>query len=417
MYRYDWIEQLKLRGGQGAMPTQLSRVSPVVWALGLTSFLTDISSEMVNSILPVYLVLHLRLSPLQYGAIDGIYNGLSVAIASICAGVLADRLVRWKEVAAAGYGLSAVCKLLLVGVAGAWTWIAVIVGLDRLGKGIRTAPRDALLSLHTPAGALGTAFGVHRAMDSAGALLGPLVAVALLAQLPGDFTPLWLVSFIVAVLGVAALLLFVPKNAPSHPAPAESQPLEAARLPPHFVGLVVGATVLATVTISDGFVYLLLREKTGTDASLLPLFFVVTAASYMLFSIPVGMLADRLGRARVFIAGYVVLVILYLLLWSVSTIDPVMQAACLLLLGLYYAATEGVLMAAASGALQRQRRATGLAILATGIGFGRLVSSLAFGWLSQMYGASTSVVLFAAALPLVATVCGVWFHARRKVYA
>jgi predicted MFS family arabinose efflux permease len=239
----------------------------------------------------------------------------------------------------------------------------------------------------------------------------------LLAQLPGDFTSLWLVSFIVAVLGVAALWLLVPKTVPAHHAPAELEPVRAARLPPHFGGLVLGATVLAAVTVSDGFVYLLLREKTGTDASLLPLFFVVTATSYMLFSIPVGMLADRFGRARTFLAGYIVLGILYLLLWSTATIGPVIQVGCLLLLGLYYAATEGVLMAAASGALQRHRRATGLAILATGIGCGRLVSSLMFGWLSQMYGASTSVALYAAALPVVVAVCAVWFHARRTIYA
>lgn len=406
MYRYDWIERLKLRDLPASSATRVGQLSPVVWALGLTSFLTDISSELVSSILPVYLALHLRLSPLQYGAIDGVYNGLSVALVSILAGVTADRWRRQKEVAAGGYALSAVCKLLLLAGGAAWGWIAAVLAFDRLGKGIRTAPRDALLSLNTHGHALGTAFGVHRAMDSAGALIGPLVAFLLLAQLPGDFDALWIVSFVVAFLGVSALWLFVP-SAAAEAAPSASTRVGQARvqgaplLSGRFTALALCAMVLALVTVSDGFVYLMLQQKSGTNPAFVPLFFVATAAAYMLFALPAGLAADHFGRRRVFIAGYAVLALLYVILLTSSEVSIALQIGCLLLLGLYYAGTEGILMAAASAVVPSARRTTGLAMIATCIGIGKLASSVLFGLAWQTYGAKTSLALFAGALPIV----------------
>src|SRR5262245_33924238 len=148
MYRLEWIERRKLEAPAPTFADQAAKVSPVVWKLGWTSFLTDISSEMVNSALPIYLVLHLHLSPLQYGAIDGVYNGLAVVLVSLIGGLIADRSRRHKEVALMGYGLSAVCKLLLLTAGGVWGWLIAVTGLDRIGKGIRGAPRDALISLN-----------------------------------------------------------------------------------------------------------------------------------------------------------------------------------------------------------------------------------------------------------------------------
>src|SRR5499426_2951371 len=202
MYPLDWVPRRKL-GTIGQPETaQLRRVSPVVWALGLTSLLTDISSEIVNSVLPVYLVLHLHLSPLQYGTIDGVYNGLAVVLVSLAAGLMADRSKRHKEVALTGYGFSAVCKLLLLAAGGVWGWLIIITGLDRIGKGIRTAPRDAMISLNTPPHLMASAFAVHRALDAGGAFLGPIFAFVLLARLPGAFDVLWVTSFFFALLGV-----------------------------------------------------------------------------------------------------------------------------------------------------------------------------------------------------------------------
>jgi MFS family permease len=406
MYRLEWIERRKLRSTALPAADQVASVSSVVWKLGLTSFLTDISSEMVNSVLPVYLVLHLHLSPLQYGAIDGVYNGLAVVIVSLAAGLMADRSKRHKEVALTGYGLSAVCKLLLLAAGGMWGWLIAIMGLDRVGKGIRSAPRDALISLNTPSHLMASAFAVHRALDAGGALLGPIIAFALLAQLPGAFDVLWVASFLFAILGVASLWLYVPKpEASLFPGSRaiSRRLLSSLLVSPRFVALAVCGLFLSVGTVNDGFIYLILLEKGGANSGFLPLFYVATAASYTLFSIPAGLCADRFGRGPIFLSGYAILGVIYFLLLSLPAIGPVMQAGCLLLLGLYYAGTEGVLMAMAGAAIPPALRTSGLAVLVTAIALGKMGSSLLFGWIWDAYGVwyaiLTFVAILAAALP------------------
>jgi MFS family permease len=413
MYRLEWIERRKLEAPEPTFAKQAAKVSPVVWKLGLTSFLTDISSEMVNSVLPVYLVIHLHLSPLQYGAIDGVYNGLAVILVSLAAGLTADRSKRHKEVALTGYGFSAVCKLLLLAAGGVWGWLIVITGLDRIGKGIRTAPRDALISLNTPPHLMASAFAVHRALDAGGALLGPIVAFVLLAQMPGAFDVLWVTSFLFAILGVAALWLYVPRpNESLFPRPFSDERKVSRRwlsvlfASPRFVALAVCGLLLSVGTAADGFIYLVLQQKGGTNSGFLPLFYVATAASYALFSIPAGLCADRFGRGSIFLGGYAVLGVVYLLLLFMPTIGLPAQVGCLLLLGLYYAGTEGVLMAMASAAVPPEARASGLAVLATAIAMGKMGSSLLFGWMWDAYGVRSTIVMFVAILMAATLVAG-----------
>jgi len=401
----EWIERRKLEAPAPTFADQAAKVSPIVWKLGWTSFLTDISSEMVNSALPVYLVIHLHLSPLQYGTIDGVYNGLAVVLVSLAAGLTADRSKRHKEVALAGYGFSAICKLLLLAAGGVWGWLIVITGLDRIGKGIRTAPRDAMISLNTPPHLMASAFAVHRALDAGGALLGPLTAFILLAQLPGAFDVLWVTSFLFAFLGVAVLWLYVPRPKDGlFPQPflderrISRRSLSVLFASPHFVALVGCGLLLSVGTANDGFIYLVLLEKGGANSGFLPLFYVATAASYALFSIPAGLCADRFGRGAIFLGGYAVMGIIYLLLLFMPAVGLPAQAGCLLLLGLYYAGTEGVLMAMASASVPAQMRASGLAILATAIALGKAGSSLLFGWIWNAYGAPSAIVTFGAIL-------------------
>ncbi|WP_224756310.1 MFS transporter, partial [Streptomyces sp. col6] len=184
-------------------------VAPTVLALGAVSLITDVSSEMVTAVLPLYLVAGLGLSPLGFGLLDGIYNGFS-ALVRLVGGHLADRGGgRHKWVAGAGYALSAACKPLLL-VAQTLTPIGLILAADRTGKGLRTAPRDALISLSSTPENRGRAFGVHRALDTAGALLGPLVAFLILRATVDGYDAVFTVSFCVAVVGVLVLVLFVP---------------------------------------------------------------------------------------------------------------------------------------------------------------------------------------------------------------
>ena len=401
MYRLEWIEQLRLSRSPAANSREQPRISSVVWFLGWTSLLTDISSEMVNSVLPVYLVLHLHWSPLQFGVVDGIYNGLAIALLSLWAGYLADGAQRQKVVALAGYSLSCVCKLLLLAAGAAWSWILIIIGLDRLGKGIRSAPRDALISLNAEPSALATAFSLHRAMDACGALLGPIIAFVLLARIPGAFDAIWVTSFTFAVLGVAVLWLFVPKSAESRFSMNALITPDASWRPwrnRRFLALAGSGSLLAAVTISDGFFYLILQERSAASAGFFPLFYVLTAASYMLLSIPAGRMADRTSRGAVFLSGYVILILLYTLVLSVERINAVMLVGCLVLHGLYYAATEGVLMALASAVIPAHQRTSGIAVVATAIGLAKLLSSVVFGALWQATGVRDAVIFFIIAL-------------------
>jgi MFS family permease len=376
------------------------RVGRTVVLLGLTSMFTDISSEMVAAILPLYLLFGLGLSPLQFGVVDGLYQGVA-ALVRVASGVIGDRWHRHKAVAAAGYALSAVTRLAMPLVGGAWTALGALVMADRTGKGIRTAPRDAMISLSAPPEELATAFGVHRALDTAGAMLGPLVAFGILALAPRGYDAVFVASFCFALIGLAILWLLVddPGRRPAverSPAPSLAG---AARLlaAPGFRRLAIAGAVLSLATVTDAFVYLTLQHQLDFEVTLLPLLYIGTALVYMLAAVPVGRLADRVGRTRVFLGGYVVLLGLYVVLLAPGA-GAAQLAACLLLLGVYYAATEGVLMALASTHLPDTMRGTGLSVVVTGTSLGKLASAIAFGALWATAGTSTAVAVFGVAL-------------------
>lgn len=279
-------------------------VSANVLFLGLTSFFTDISSEMVATVLPLYLIFTLQLSPFQFGLIDGLYQGAAVLV-RLAGGVLADRWRRYKAVAMAGYGLSALCRVGLLLAGASLGAIAAVVLVDRTGKGIRTAPRDALIALSSPPEQLATAFGVHRALDTAGAMIGPLLAFLLLSLAPGAFDAIFVVSFCLALVGLGTLALFVenrePAGEPAGQAGAPAASLSAALgllRRPRFAALTAVGALLGLATLSDGFIYLQLQRRLDLQLGLFPLLYVCSAFIYMLLAIPAGRLADRAGRAR-----------------------------------------------------------------------------------------------------------------------
>ena len=383
-----------------------------VFFLGLTSLLTDISSEMVTATLPLYLLLTLRLAPLQFGLIDGINQGASVLV-RIASGLIADRWRRAKEVATAGYAFSAICRIGLLLVGRSWLGLSGVVLLDRIGKGIRTAPRDAMIAASVPSEKLGTAFGIHRAMDTAGAMLGPLVAAGLLFLAPGSYDVVFVVSFCIAIVGVAVIALLVESPASSAPA-AESQLVTSkvvgqllAR--PDFRALVWISSALALTTLSDSFIFLTLQRRFSLNVSLFPLLYVGTALVYMLLAIPIGRLSDRLGRRQVFLAGYGLLGLAYGLL-LLPGISKFLGFGVLLLLGLYYAATDGVLSALASAMLPEQWRTTGLAIMTTGTGLARLFASLGYGALWTYFGPNRALTLFLLGLSITVLIAWVFLH-------
>src|SRR4051794_3010740 len=257
------------------------RVARTVVLLGLTSLITDVSAEMVASVLPLYLITIGGFSPLAFGLIDGIYQG-ATSMVGLASGFVGDRFRRHKDVAACGYGLSALSKILLATAGTAVSAVGAIVLVDRIGKGIRTAPRDAMISLSTPKEQLGTAFGVHRALDTTGAMIGPLLGFAMLSVAPDSFHSIFLVSFCIALIGLGILVLFVDNPRRPLPQPVEAvEPMEAVAREEQKVslraalGLVGGrrfrtlllvGTGLGLATMSDGFVYVGLQRRLDFDS-------------------------------------------------------------------------------------------------------------------------------------------------------
>ncbi|MFE7784536.1 MFS transporter [Streptomyces nigrescens] len=384
-------------------------VPSTVLVLGAVSLITDISSEMVTAVLPLYLVAELGLSPLGFGVLDGVYNGVS-ALVRLVGGRLSDGGGGrgHKAVAAVGYGLSALCKPLLLMVH-TLPLIGAVLAVDRTGKGLRTAPRDAMISLAAEPAARGRAFGVHRAMDTAGALCGPLVAFVLLRAAAEGYDAVFTVSFCVAVLGVVVLLLFVPGRAlpaaedTAGRGPAGPRtPVRALLRRPQVRRLTACAVLLGLTTVSDSFLYLALQRRLDLPAGWFPLLPLGTAAAYLSLAVPMGALADRIGRRRLFLAGHLVLLGAYGLLLAPFGGGAGLVCGVLLLHGAFYAATDGVLAAATADAVPEDARGSGLAVVQTGQTAARFVCSLAFGAAWTAWGDHTAVLAAAVGLALAA---------------
>ncbi|MFC9278374.1 MFS transporter [Streptomyces collinus] len=472
MYLTDRSAPPKDGTGQGRVRAPGRRVAPVVLVLGTVSLITDVSSEMVTAVLPLYLVTTLGFSPLGFGTLDGVYNGVS-ALVQLTGGHLADRVRNHKLLAGLGYGLSALCKPLLL-LAGSIGTLGTVLALERTGKGLRTAPRDAMISLSTRPENQGRAFGVHRAMDTTGAMFGPLAAFLILRTAVDGYDAVFAVSACVAALGVLVLVLFVPggrrdarpetasPGGPAGPAgpggtgrdgsgvrgarpddadaadagpgdagawdarpdgpgtrgagprdagtrdagpdgtgvqdtgpdsagPGDGRPpvrvreaLDLLRLP-RLRALAGCAALLGLTTVSDAFVYLLLQRRAGVGEEWFTLLPLGTAVVFLLLAVPLGALADRIGRRTVFLAGHVGLLSAYgLLLWAPAT--PALTPVVLALHGTFYAATDGVLPAALAGLVPEQLRATGLAIVGTSQALARFCCSLGFGAAWTVWG-------------------------------
>ncbi|MFD9739770.1 MFS transporter [Umezawaea sp. NPDC059074] len=376
------------------------RVPANVLALGLVSLVTDVSSEMVTAVLPLYLVLGLGLNPLQFGLLDGLYAG-ATAVVRVLGGHLADRWRRLKAVAGVGYGLSAVCKLGLLAAGSSVAAIGVVLAADRTGKGLRTGPRDALISLSSDPAALGRSFGVHRAMDTVGALLGPVAAMGVLAASLGSYPSVFFTSFCVAAVGVLLLVLFV-KDRPGSADRAAVSPraaLDLLRLR-DFRRITLWAAALGLVTVGDAFLYLALQRRWDVPVAWFPLLPLGTAAVYLLLAVPIGALADRVGRWPVFLGGHAALgAALVAVCGPVS--GPGLAMLALALHGVFYAATDGVLMAAAGPLVPPELRSTGFAVVQTGQAVARMASSVLFGLSWTLWGLRPAVVVAAGLLAAV----------------
>ncbi|MBG0717344.1 MFS transporter [Microbacterium sp. 2C] len=367
--------------------------------------LTDISSESVSAILPLYITGFLGLSTIAFGVLDGLYQGTS-AVVRIAGGYASDRLDQPKWVAFVGYSLAAIARVGLL----FWTGFAAlsaVITADRIGKGIRTAPRDALITATSDPARLAAAFGVHRMLDNIGAAIGPFLAFVILLVVPDGFHVVFVASLAFATIGVAILGFVVPNVRSRRRARDEAR----VRMPWRTIvrgpmrRVLAAAGILGLVTIGDGFVYLVLQARSDFAAMWFPLLYVGTNVAFLAFAVPLGRLADRIGRARVFVWGHAALLAAYIVA-VLPMADAVATVLCLVFLGGFYAATDGVLSALTSQLTPAESRATAIASAQTVVAVARFVSAAGFGILWFALGRDLAMlvvaIVLAVALPLVA---------------
>lgn len=386
-------------------PRGIRTASSTVITLGIVSMLTDISSESVSAILPLYITGFLGLSTIAFGVLDGLYQGTS-AVVRIAGGYASDRLDQPKWVAFVGYSLAAIARVGLL----FWTGFAAlsaVITADRIGKGIRTAPRDALITATSDPARLAAAFGVHRMLDNIGAAIGPFLAFVILLVVPDGFHVVFVASLAFATIGVAILGFVVPNVRSRRRARDEAR----VRMPWRTIvrgpmrRVLAAAGILGLVTIGDGFVYLVLQARSDFAAMWFPLLYVGTNVAFLAFAVPLGRLADRIGRARVFVWGHAALLAAYIVA-VLPMADAVATVLCLVFLGGFYAATDGVLSALTSQLTPAESRATAIASAQTVVAVARFVSAAGFGILWFALGRDLAMlvvaIVLAVALPLVA---------------
>ena len=349
--------------------------------LGLTSFFTDVSSEMIYPLVPFFLTLKLGASPAVMGLIEGIAESVA-SLLKIFSGYISDRLRNRKGLTIVGYGSSAIGKLLLYIAAG---WPMVLAGrvVDRLGKGIRTAPRDALIADSSAEGRRGSAFGLHRALDSGGAVVGVLLAYFFFTSLAkGEYAPVFLWSVVPAVMGVV-LLFFVREAKPKEGKPAQLPSLRWSVLP-RKLKLFLAVALIFTLGNSSNTFLLLRADTLGFTPATAILLYLVYNVVYAVVSYPAGRLSDKIGRKRLLVAGYAFYGLVYL---GFALVNAPQQAwivwALFGLYGLYIGFTDGVEKALVSDLAPANLRATAIGLHATIVGIGLFPASLIAG---QLWG-------------------------------
>ena len=395
--------------GTTPSPHPPARLPRGVWALGAVSLLMDISSEMIHSLLPMYMVLVLGTGVLWVGVVDGLAQAVALWV-KVLSGVASDRWGRRKPLVLLGYGLGALSKPLFA-LAGGPAGVVTARCIDRVGKGIRGAPRDALLADLVPTAQRPAAFGLRKSLDAVGALAGPLIAVALMLAWAGNMRAVFWAACVPALLAVLVIVLAVhdPARAPAVvPGPAEPprqprtwQSLAAAAAAWRQMGVparrvVLLGLLLSLARCSDAFL-LLRAQQLGVPTALVPLVLVVLNLVVALSAYPLGRWSARLGRPRLLVSAMLLLLAADLLL-AAATAWPLLLVA-VALWGLHLGASHGLLSAMVADAAPAGQRGTvfGLFNLASGVAL--LLTSAGAGALWDTWGASAA---FAAAAVVAA---------------
>ncbi|WP_232490201.1 MFS transporter [Neobacillus cucumis] len=374
-------------------------INPVILVLGLVSLFTDLSSNMIVPILPLYLtsVLHVQVGSI--GIIEGIAES-TASILKLFSGWISDRIGKHKLLMLIGYGLSNLTKPLFA-LSTSWSQVLIIRFSDRFGKGIRTSPRDALVADSTTKEERGKAFGFRRSMDALGAALGPLAAFGILAIYAGNYRLVFWLSVIPGVLAIILIILFLKEKERKEKVKQASLPkIGFKNLDRRFIWFSLIFTFFTVGNFSDAFLALRAQDA-GMLPALIPLAFFALNLSSSIFSMPIGMLSDRIGRRPVLIFGLLIFAAIYFGFGIVKSVPWIW--VLFVFYGFYYAFTEGIQKAYIADIVPEGQRGTAMGTFNAMTGLAALPASILAGFLWQAFGpiaafGTSSVIAVIAAL-------------------
>ncbi len=370
----------------------MNKVPRTVWVLGFVSLCMDFSSELVHGLLPVFMTAVLGASMLAVGVVEGIAEA-TASIVKVFSGVLSDRLGRRKPLVVFGYGLAAASKPLFP-LAGSVPLVLVARFMDRVGKGIRGAPRDALIADVTPPEVRGAAYGLRQALDTVGAVLGPLAAIGLMILLASDIRAVLWVAVVPAILSVVVLVLFV-REPPATPA-GHANPLSRAALGEltlrYWFVVALGA-VFTLARFSEAFLVLRAQDL-GMALAMVPVVLVVMNLAYTAIAYPAGLAADKDYRNHLLVWGLIALIAADLVIASFASLAGLF--AGVVLWGAHMGLTQGLLSALVADTAPAPLRGTAFGVFHLVSGVALLAASVLAGWLWSEHGAAATFYAGAA---------------------
>lgn len=358
-----------------------------IFFLGLTSLFNDFSSEMVFSVFPAFFTSVLKAGAGALGLVDGIAEGLS-NIFKIYSGNLSDRLQIRKPLVVFGYALSVLTRPFYV----FSSTIGGVLGLrafDRVGKGLRDAPRDSIISLSTPKEELGRSFGYHRTMDTIGAILGPLFAYIILRNFPLRFDIVFMTAFLVGIIAIFTLF-FISDIALNLTKKRVNVLASFKNLSARFKIFLLSVSLLSIGSLPVAII-LLKTTSIGLTIADIPLFYMIYNISYAGFSLSAGKMSDKVGARVVIFTGYFILLASYVLLYSAHSTWVLILS--FFILGLFPALTDGVQRSLASQLTTAELRGGALGLLNASVGLGALISGIGGGYLWQAYNPATAFLV------------------------
>ncbi len=355
-----------------------------IWALGVVSMLMDISSEMIHAFLPVYMVTVLGTSAMSVGIIEGIAES-TASITKIFSGALSDRLGKRKLLAVIGYGLAAITKPIFP-LAASLNWLIAARFIDRVGKGIRGAPRDALVADLSPLHLRGASFGLRQSLDTIGAFTGPLIAIALMWLTSGNFQTVFWIAVIPAFLAIGVLIMGV--HEPDRPQEARTvrNPIhlnELRRMGSDYWWVLVIASVMTLARFSEAFL-ILRAQSIGLSMTFIPMVLVLMNIAYSLSSYPVGILSDRVSRTSLLAWGLGILLLSDLVLAHADNLA--WTGLGVIFWGLHMGFTQGIISTLVADASPTELRGTAFGLLNLVTGIAMLIASVLAGVLWDFSG-------------------------------